>query len=1306
MFQVRDFLLKIKRFYWIGLTVIIFLLSASFFTLSQFIKTQESHGTLINVAGKQRMLSQKIALYSGYYVNIIHMRNEREKTALIIKNAAQEMQKNHRYLYQNNNPITLAIHELFEGDVGLNHRVKKFTNSANNLIQQASSDNASQILETAFSPAQVSFLLSSLDNVVSAMEIASKHNVKSSLLGIIVLWIITLFVLIAFVYFSVAYVVQTIISHYRDTNKKQRKIEDFQSAMNKHAVVYRVNLDDCIVSVNDKFTQLYGYQANDIIGQSQLRLMTKTHSPEIYREMKRTLAKGKTWQYDFCNQDSKGNKYWLSTTVVPSKNYDGKANGYMVIQNDVSEQKQISRTLSQLHHITSEQNQHIEDKISQLLVMGCQLFKLPFAILSKVDGDTYEVLHAKSPNNEMAKGAKFPLGNTYCTLTLNAKKPKAYHNIGQSKLQTHPCYVEFGLKSYIGAPIIVAGKAFGTLNFSSPEARLQPFSENDIELIQLIAQWLGYELTRTQQQEELLAQQRLMEKISEQARIGAWEVNMQTHEVLWSAMTKEIHEVSPQYKPNIEQGIEFYKAGDNRDLIRSLVDKAINYGESFEAEFELITALGNHVWVKSHGTPVMENGVCVRLFGSFQDISEKKKAEQLIIEKSQRIDLAADSAGIGVWEYNIQTGELSWDDWMFRLYSMKKADFTHTYNAWSNSLHPDDKDQAMDEIELAIAGKQKFDTQFRVLHPNGVTRYIKADALVLYDADDTPRTMIGVNYDITSRVKNEIEITEAKLAAEEATKAKSEFLASMSHEIRTPMNGVVGMLDLLNDSSLNEEQKHQVKIAKSSADSLLFLINDILDFSKIDANKLELEEIPFDIKILVADFFDAIVQQAERKGLELMVDTSQLSESLIVGDPNRIRQILTNLVSNAIKFTDSGEVIIKLALKPFSQEKWRLLICVKDTGIGIPKDKQHHLFQSFSQVDASTTRQYGGTGLGLAIVRKLCRRMQGDIEVVSDIGEGCTFNCDLHVGKTSQHLPGLPDADITQLNVLVVDDNEAHRTALKKQLERWLVSVTTVTNAQDAITECEHAYNSNTLYDVIILDMNMPKLSGEQLGKALRKDDRFKSIKLVMITSLSNKGDAQRFASGGFDAYFAKPISTTDLSATLHILADNKQALASAQPLITKHYIKTIKQQKPEQAVNTETTNDLPNFVDNTLILLVEDNRVNQMVAKGLLAKLSLPCNIANNGVEALAKLKENKKPYSLILMDCQMPEMDGYEATQKIRAGDCGEMNQNIPIVAMTANAMEGDREKCLAAGMDDYLSKPVDKNLLIDKLKMYLPH
>lgn len=525
--------------------------------------------------------------------------------------------------------------------------------------------------------------------------------------------------------------------------------------------------------------------------------------------------------------------------------------------------------------------------------------------------------------------------------------------------------------------------------------------------------------------------------------------------------------------------------------------------------------------------------------------------------------------------------------------------------------------------------------------------------------------------------------------AKQAADAKSQFLANMSHEIRTPINGVLGMLTLMDHTQLTKQQSHYTSMARSSAESLLTIINDILDFSKIEAGKLDIEAIDFDLRSLLNDFAGSMAHLAQRKGLELILDINHVSHRMVKGDPGRIRQVLSNLVSNAIKFTNSGEIIIKVRLENVGKLGLIMYGTVSDTGIGIPKEKQDQLFKSFSQLDASNTRKYGGTGLGLAISKQLCELMGGGITLISEFNRGSQFNFSINLQPSKQDLPDLPSVNLKDIPILLVDDNVTNRLVLKGQLESWGADIVEANNAKEAL-ETLSVYPDKH-FKVAILDMHMPSMNGAELGQKIKADPRFEHIHLIMMTSMGERGDASFFAKIGFSAYFPKPASIQDIHDALSVVLEGGKALVSAKPLITHHHIQSLKR---------------PINPDDAKILLVEDNLINQQVALGLIERLGYHADTASNGQEALHYLKTAPEdaPYNIILMDCQMPVMDGYQATESIRAGKCKEHYKDITIIALTANAMKGDMERCINVGMNDYMSKPINPTTLQEKLEHWL--
>lgn len=683
------------------------------------------------------------------------------------------------------------------------------------------------------------------------------------------------------------------------------------------------------------------------------------------------------------------------------------------------------RIIKALHAISADVNISTEEKLQRLLHLGLDALGLDIGLVSHIEDERYTVISAVSPGDAIEKGATFALGDTYCRDTLVADKIVSYSDASNELGVAHPGYRNFSLQSYIGIPFRVSGERYGTVNFSSLDARGRPFTTEEQDYLVLLAEWIGTELTRQQQLQAIFTQQKALEhqhrlhiQMSKLAKVGTWEMNQVTEEVTLSDSLRKLFEIPDDPVLTFDDVRCTIFREEDLEMLRAKMAHSRATGEPWSFEFEAVTMKGKRFWAQSQGVA---------------DISD----------------------------------------------------------------------------------------------PDNVRYY-------------------GATQDVTEHVRVNKELEQRRQVAESALASRSQFLANMSHEIRTPINGIVGMLDALGQTSLDEEQQQFCRLATQSADGLLQIVNDVLDFSKIDAGELELENIPVDICRIAEEQVRLFQLPANKKGLLLEMDTGNTDGLKLCGDPTRIRQIFSNLISNAIKFTEKGNISVKLRSKQQNNGRHLIQIIVQDDGIGIKPEHQATIFSPFRQGDSETTRRYGGTGLGLSIVAQIAELMNGGIRVNSEYGKGSTFVVAL----------SLDDAD-----------------------------------GSDVMKD-EPEYNTG------------------------HSDD----------------------------------------------LADNR-------------------------------------------VLVVEDNEINQIVVCEQLKQFGIASDIAVHGADAVDKVIRSIASgtmYDLILMDCQMPVMDGYEAATKIR--QLGGQAQIVPIIALTANVLVGEREKCLLAGMNDYLSKPIEKAVFTRCLHRYL--
>ncbi|VUD59627.1 Signal transduction histidine-protein kinase BarA [Thalassocella blandensis] len=793
---------------------------------------------------------------------------------------------------------------------------------------------------------------------------------------------------------------------------------------------------------------------------------------------------------------------------------------------------------------------------------------------------------------------------------------------------------------------------------------------------------------------------RQLELVIGSMEAGIWDWNLLSNRMqLNSRMSEMLGYSASEMEPCTYQSFTSQMHAEDLGNARLFLEEHFKGNVKYQAEIRVKHKKGHWIWVLDAGKVIERDkaGNPTRMLGIRLDISDKKKAFANAEEMAWRMNFALTGSKVGIWDFDLHTQTVVWDERMYELYGVTRASFSGNNENWLAMVHPDDVQHAKDDLQKALKNFSDFSSSFRILRPDGQVRYIEAFGKLQRDEMGHPTRIVGTNRDVTEQQRLTEEREQALEKANESARMKSEFLASMSHEIRTPMNGVLGMLGLLQKTRLEQTQNYYLKLARSSAESLLTVINDILDFSKVESGKLQLENHDFDLRQQLGEFIESVAQAAQEKGLEIILDTKNITTNHVSGDSSRLRQILTNLVSNAITFTSEGEVVVRVATRQEDSGGIRIDCSVMDTGMGISREKQATLFEAFTQADASSTRKHGGTGLGLAIAKQICELMGGGIQVISDQDVGSCFSFHVSMQQSDKQPLEVPEFDASKLTALIVDDSKSCRDVIRAELEKMGAKVVDVDSAANAMLSINSRIEEGITppFDVAYIDMRMPKVDGVALAQQVREIQPCNAMSMIMMTSMTKAEDPSFFADLGFRAFFHKPVISSDVLDSITIVANASKSGEPVQPFVGKGSVRVG---------HTQTRNYI--WPEDVRVLLVEDNRINQVVAAGLMEDLGLSCDIAANGLEALITMNKAlySAAYTLIIMDCQMPEMDGFEATHNIRKGLAGEQHKNVPIVALTANAMKGDKEKCLASGMNDYLSKPINPSELENRLVYWL--
>ncbi|WP_026377215.1 PAS domain-containing hybrid sensor histidine kinase/response regulator [Aestuariibacter salexigens] len=735
-------------------------------------------------------------------------------------------------------------------------------------------------------------------------------------------------------------------------------------------------------------------------------------------------------------------------------------------------------------------------------------------------------------------------------------------------------------------------------------------------------------------------------------------------DILHEACITDLLDTQQLREQAISLGNEFTQEESHFALLAALA----HAGKIHEQEWKVFCSDGDAIPVQLTVTEILQDDtetIGYLIIG--RDIREIKGLEQERKRNQQLLEATGTMAKLGGWELELGTNSLYWTKEVYHIHELPVGSHPDVASA-INYYAPEARPIISKAVETALSTGEPYDLNLPFITAKKRRIWVRAFGVAVFE-DGKPVRLLGGFQDIT-------ELKQQEEMAKEASRAKSEFLANMSHEIRTPINGIIGMNDLLLKTELTAKQKHYAELAQTSSQTLLHLINDILDFSKIEAGKLHIERISFNLEELLSRFVDLYSFKAEQSSLAFNYRTLTTLPTFVKGDPGRIRQILTNLCSNAIKFTEYGSVTLEVGFT----ENNTLRIHVIDTGIGIPKDKQPLLFDKFMQVDASTTRRFGGTGLGLAISKQLVELMDGSITLQSDEGKGTTFCVDIPIEETQPLLDEQVSVIKPAAYTLLIVSAEG---VSKEIASQWFAdSPFNVLFADDAKQAMQISKAHKDVHAALI-DEDLPGMNAEQLGKALTH--HFPNLVQVLLSTDGDTDNMATWLQSGFMACFSYAMKRSDVVKGLTLLVQVKAA-AESPDAVSENALKTLVSQRDRQ------------------ILLVEDNAINQEVAKAMLIDMGHSVTVVDNGRQAIEALSNNENHFDVVLMDCQMPVMDGYETSRFIRSTENTNINRDIPIIALTANALKGDKEKCVAAGMNDYLSKPIIATDLEQMLNTYL--
>ena len=1036
--------------------------------------------------------------------------------------------------------------------------------------------------------------------------------------------------------------------------------------LKQHLFVFEADIKGNFIDVNDAFCRISGYPREVLLKKNVQLLNSQVHPDEFWYDMWETIAQGQTWRGEICNRNQEGTFFWVDQFVIPICDHENKIEKFIAISSDISASKQASTELEgalrESHALLSALNMHaivsIADSVGKIIDVN--------PAYCRISGYSREEI----------------LNGNHRLITTGIQSPDFLSHMWRTISSGTPWRGEVCNRNKNGSLYWV-------------DTFIAPFKNAKGSIEKFIS--IRTDITASKKAASRLASQRsALANIIEGTNVGTWEWNVGTGEVRinerWcDQVGYELSELTPITIATWD-GLTHPE-----DLIKAKKQFQMHFKHElpyYEFESRMRHKNGHWIWVLTRGrlSSFTEQGQPEWMAGTQMDITERKLAEmevqrstQQLLTMRDQLSKAAEVAELGVWTWHLDIDIMVCNERMYELYEappeMRQSGMSQAY--WRSRVHPDDIDAIETKLRGAIVGLQIYNPIFRIITSTQGIRYIQAAGSVERDQYGSAILMTGINRDITLQYKAEEALRQAKQAADDANRAKSAFLANMSHEIRTPMNAILGMLTLLRKTELSNQQTDYTEKTENAARSLLTLLNDILDISKVESGKMTLDPIPFNMEQLLGDLAVILSINLGSKPVEIIFDIDTTLPNFLLGDAMRLKQILTNLCSNAIKFTEQGEVILRINVLQQDAHSVSMRVEVSDTGIGIAPENQQRIFDSFTQAEASTTRRFGGTGLGVAISQRFVRMMGGELSLESEFNHGSRFQFTITLPiaehpalqhtlqHTLQHAQqhASHTAEKKRVHVMLVHDHTESNQTLHKLCQALDWHITSFTDFSQAYLALEQSESGQV--DYLLLNWQNKDFNALLDLATLKQLAQLKSCKLIALMNMHDReyilNNKAQFH-GLLDGYLIKPI--------------------------TKEMLFDIQQERHALVQTADEVMPHSRRLQQMRILLAEDNVTNQQVARELLEGEGALVWIAHHGQEAVEMIASGDIEFNVVLMDIQMPVMDGYTATDHIR-NHLG--HANLPIIAMTANAMESDREACLEAGLSDHVGKPFNIHHLV---------